>query len=259
MLTAKTSLITQLTPILRTLIVDDEPRFSSRFHDTLKKHFAGVLSIREANSASEAREKYFSWQPDLLFLDVEMPDENGFELLSTLSGSHSNVVFTTGHEGYALKAIKANALDYLLKPVSLIELKETMERVFRPKLHETPSNSAALDFLPGKLRIPHANGLRVIDVANIVHLKAEGNYTSFHLDDNTKVMATGCIKEFANLLDSSRFARIHKSHVIHLDHVKEYFTDGIPYVVLSNGDTVEVSRRRKEYFLNCIRNISTGI
>lgn len=237
--------------------MDDEPCFSSWFHGILNEHFSDVLSVREANTASDARSTYFNWQPHLLFLDVEMPDESGFELLNTLTGSHQNVVFTTGHEGYALKAIKANALDYLLKPVSLSELKETMEKVFKPSRQGNHPMTPA--YLPGKLRIPHANGLKVIDVSNIVHLKAEGNYTSFHLDNNTKVMATGCIKEFVSILDSSKFVRIHKSHVIHLDHVKEYFTDGIPYVVLSNGDFVEVSRRRKEYFLNCIRNISAGI
>lgn len=254
---------------LRTLIVDDDSRFASWFENELQTHFSQSLMIRKALSAAEARECFEKWQPSLLFLDIEMPGENGFELLESLSSHPFDIVFTTGHEGYALRAIKANALDYLLKPVKQQDLKISVEKALKthyPGLPKADDGSIKqlIEEINGtsstpKISISHTKGLTIVDIDQIIHLEAQSNYTLLHLLNGNKIMATGCLKEYGELLESNEFIRIHKSHIIRIQSVKAYSTEGVPYVTLCNGKSIEVSRRRKEYFLDCLRKISLSI
>ncbi len=198
-------------------------------------------------------------QPDVVFLDIEMPMMNGFEMLHHIKNKNFHLIFTTAYDQYAIKAIKYAAFDYLLKPIDIEELKLTISKVKESGSNQTKKQ---VEFLYDNIRhpqkklhklvIPSLEGLGFYDINDIIHLEASSNYTNIFLKNNIKIIASKTLKEFEELLPEDIFFRPHHSHLINLDYIKRYIKGDGGQIEMQNGNYVDVSRRKKEEFLKTI-------
>ena len=247
---------------LKAIIVDDEQHCIDALQTMLQKKCPGVNVVGRAKSVAEAKGLIDELQPDLVFLDVEMPYQNGFELLKLFEKVHFDVIFTTAYEQYALKAIKFNALDYLLKPFSIKELQDALEKCKEKKnnrgMKETGGVSPMDVFLQNmktlqqthkKIALPTINGLVFMPVQNIVRCESTGDYTRIFFTDKKNLMVSRPLKEFEELLSDVDFFRVHNSHLINMQQMQSYIQGEGGFALMSDGTQVEVSRRRKADFL----------
>ena len=238
------------------LIVDDEQHCIDTLLSMLRRKYPDWDKIKYCHNVKEARGHIAQCEPDLLFLDVEMPYQNGFQLLKSYKEVSFDVIFTTAYEHYALKAIKFNALDYLLKPFSMKDLENSVEK-FLEKRRTTPkkSNPALQSFISNmqqtskKIALPTAQGLIFIPLETIIRCEAKDNYSKIYLTDGTAHVISKTLKEFEYLLEEMNFCRVHYSHLINLQHVKKYIQGNGGVVLMSDGSSIDVSRRRKPEFL----------
>lgn len=240
-----------------TLLVDDEPRGLTSLQKLLEINCPGVDVIGLASSAEEAREQILALKPQLIFIDIAMPGKNGFDLLKNLEDIDFEIIFVTAHNSYAVQAFHFSAVDYLLKPVDeelLVEAVKRAQRRIEEKTSgqhiETLMHNIRQKDTPHKMKlcIPSVKGFQVIDIQDIIYCEASSNYTNIHFTNRPFICASRPIHEYEELLGDSGFARIHKSYVINLEHVKEYMRGEGGSVMLSNGKELEVSRRKKEDF-----------
>lgn len=244
---------------IKAIIVDDEQHCVDALQTMLEKKCPEVIVVGKAHNVKDARSLIDELQPDLVFLDIEMPYQNGFELLRQYEKVQFEVIFTTAFEQYALKAIKFNALDYLLKPFSVKELQEAVQKCRERHEQRQPSTTSPLDiFLQNmrtvhqthkKIALPTINGLVFMPVQNIVRCESTGNYTRIFFTDKKHLMVSRPLKEFEELLTDVDFFRIHNSHLINLQQMQSYIQGEGGYALMSDGTQVEVSRRRKAEFL----------
>ncbi len=245
---------------IKAIIVDDEQHCIDALQTMLEKKCPGVQVTGSAKSVREAKELIDDLQPDIVFLDVEMPYQNGFELLKLFDKVYFDVIFTTAYEQYALKAIKFNALDYLLKPFSVKELQDALEKCREKKLsrHKDQGISPMEVFLQNmktmqqthkKIALPTINGLVFMPVQNIVRCESTGNYTRIFFTDKKNLMVSRPLKEFEELLSDVDFFRVHNSHLINMQQMQSYIQGEGGFALMSDGTQVEVSRRRKADFL----------
>jgi len=246
--------------VIKAIIVDDEQHCIDALQTMLQKKCPEVTVLGGVNSVKEARELILEMQPDLVFLDVEMPHQNGFELLKLFDKITFDVIFTTAYEQYALKAIKFNALDYLLKPFSVKELQDAVQKCIthRSNQLEAPGASPLEVFLQNmktlhqthkKIALPTINGLVFMPVQNIVRCESTGNYTRIFFTDKKNLMVSRPLKEFEELLTDVDFFRVHNSHLINLQQMQSYIQGEGGFALMSDGTQVEISRRRKADFL----------
>ncbi len=244
---------------INAIIVDDEQHCIDALCAMLQKKCPEVAVLAGVNSVKEARQLIDEMQPDLVFLDVEMPHQNGFELLKQYDKLTFDVIFTTAYEQYALKAIKFNALDYLLKPFSVQELQEAL-RKFQERRSQKPDTAIAplevflqnmktLQQTNKKIALPTINGLVFMPVQNIVRCESTGNYTKIFFTDKKQLLVSKPLKEFEELLTDVDFFRVHNSHLINLQQMESYLQGEGGFALMSDGTQVEVSRRRKAEFL----------
>jgi two-component system LytT family response regulator len=214
---------------------------------------------------SEAKILLAKKQVDLIFLDIAMPGENGFELISAANEHRAHVIFTTAYDQYALKAIKANALDYLLKPIDIDELKEAVNKAWKYISLNKDGNdrSKRLENLAGnlsdrneiqKITLPNGQGHSVIDVDDIVFIVADSNYSVFHLRNNDKITVSKVLKEYEELLPVDRFLRVHKSSIINLNDLKEFNSKNGYQAIMKSGEKISVSRRRAAELADRLRS-----
>lgn len=222
-------------------------------------HITGI-----AKSVAEAKTLLQKDQVHLIFLDIAMPGQNGFELISAAEQHKAHVVFTTAYDQYALKAIKANALDYLLKPIDIDELKETVDKAVKYislQQHEPVANSRLSNFKQDlahknvrKISLPNGQGYTLIDLSQIVHIEADSNYSVFYLHDDEKITVSKVLKEYEEILPEGEFVRVHKSSIVNLHYLQEYNSRNGLELTLKNGQRIAVSRRRASDFLERVRN-----
>ena len=245
--------------MLTAIIIDDEINGRIALKQKLRDYCPAVSIVGEAANGKEGIEMINLYHPQLVFLDIEMPEMDGFEMLINLPVKNFHLVFTTAYDHYAIKAIKYAAFDYLLKPIDIDELKTTIERLSNlpapeltnKKLEILEQNLLTKPFL-NKIAIPTQEGLLFFDIAHIVHLEAQSNYTMIYFDDQTKLMASRTLKEFEEILPADIFFRPHNSHIINLNFIKRYLRGDGGQVELKNGTYILVSRRKKEEFLKVI-------
>ncbi len=241
----------------KTILVDDEPRGLTSLQKLLQINCPGVDVIALASSAEEAREKIMELKPRLVFIDIAMPGKTGFDLLKDFDQIDFEIIFVTAHNSYAIQAFHFSAVDYLLKPVDEELLVEAVKRAQR-RIDEKTSGEHIETLMHNigqrdsphkmKLCIPSVKGFQVIDIQDIIYCEASSNYTNIHFTNRPFICASRPIHEYEDLLEDSGFARIHKSYVINLEHVKEYLRGEGGSILLSNGKELEVSRRKKEDF-----------
>jgi len=237
------------------IIIDDEQKGRIALKQKLLDYCPGIKLIGEADSGMQGIELIGQLHPDIVFLDIEMPGMDGFEMLKNIAEKKFHIIFTTAYDHYAIKAIRFAAFDYLLKPVDIEELKMAIERIANSqpqsqvkKLEVLEQNLFANTSLK-KIAIPTLDGLLFFDIKDITHLEAQSNYTEIHFSNNQKLLACRTLKEFEELLPSEIFFRPHHSHIINLSFIKRYIRGDGGQIELQNGTVVSVSRKKKEEFL----------
>ncbi|HVX48782.1 MAG TPA: LytTR family DNA-binding domain-containing protein [Chitinophagaceae bacterium] len=243
--------------MITAVIIDDEKKCISLLRHLVERHCTDISIVAEAENAVEGIEAIQKHNPGLVFLDIEMPDKTGFELLNSLPDIHFDIIFTTAYNHYAIKAIRFSALDYLLKPVDIDELKNAVARVYRKHLKKERQES--IDLLMNNVRAPQTgfsrislstqDGLVILHVNEILYCEASGTYTIFYLKNKEKIIVSKTLKEYEELLKDHHFFRAHNSFLVNLNEVKKYIKGDGGSVIMSNGEEVFVSKRRKEEFL----------
>jgi two-component system LytT family response regulator len=239
--------------MLKTLIIDDEPRASGILQLMIERFVPEIERTWCCNDARQAARTIHEVKPDLLFLDIRMPYQDGFEVLSQIREKRFKIIFTTAYHEYTLQAIRFSAFDYLLKPVDVEELTATVHRylasrdelAFQPEqLRNILHNLQATDPDQFRLAVPSKDGVHFFRPAEIVRLEAFGSYTRIYLTQGRHYLASKSLGEYEELLQTHGFVRTHKSHIVNRLFVSYFDHEG--FVVLSDSTRVEVSRRRKE-------------
>jgi len=241
--------------LIRCAIVDDEPQNITLLQKLITIYCPQLTICGTANSVAEGVVMLREQQPQLAFLDVEMHGSTSFDLLEQLKPVTFEMIFVTGHSDYAIKAFRYSALDYLLKPVMVDDLVAAVQKAIA-KIGSQDINQRLDSFLqgqkskvPSRIALPSKEGLEFYDVNDIVSCAAEGAYTRFILSDGRKILATGLLKDFEEMLPPEIFCRVHHSHLVNLNFIKKYYRGRGGYIELTTGDTLEVSNAKKDHFL----------
>lgn len=249
--------------MIKALIVDDEKLSRNTLRKLLELYCPDVEVVGECANASEAKLQVDKLKPELLFLDVAMPGKNGIDFLKELDEISFEVIFVTAHDKYILQAIRLAAVDYLQKPLEEQQLVTAVASASRRIKQKTSSDQAKalLHNIHAKtnppdmqLCIPDIKGFRVVQLGDIVFCEAENTYTCIYFRDGSKIVASRPLMDYETLLQDSLFFRIHKSTLINMKHIKEYQKGEGGFVVMSNGKTLEVSRRKKEAFIHKMKD-----
>lgn len=237
------------------IIIDDEKHCIKTLTTLLETNFPEVKILATCSESIKAYDLIQQQQPDFIFLDIEMPLLNGFDLLSKFENLFFDVVFTTAYDTYAVKAIKYSALDYLLKPVGKEDLAAAIEKI---KSKQSSISKAQLQMasavhnrqLPDTIALPTADGLTFASVTDIVFCIADGSYTRMSMTDKSEILLSKTLGDVEELLSEYPFFRIHHSTLINLKQVKKYIKGEGGEVMMSNGQSLQIARTRKNDFLN---------
>jgi two-component system LytT family response regulator len=247
------------THTITALIVDDEENSRFTLSEMLRMFCPDVKVIGEAEGVKTALEQTNKLDFDVVFLDIQMMDGNGFDYLRQVENIDFDVVFITAFDQFAIQAIKYSALDYLLKPLDADELKEAVKKVKKKEPKSKKNYDVLLDNLKDqekqKLVLPTNEGIHIIQIDNIIRCEADDYYTRIFLVDKRMIMVSKTLKNTEELLSGKSFVRSHKSHLVNLQFVKKYVKSDGGYLELKDGTTIPVSRRKKEHILNYIQNI----
>lgn len=247
---------------MKAILVDDELYCTELLSALLAKHCPGIEVLAEFNDPQKAVEFIQDNPPDILFLDIEMPRLNGFDLLERVRPVNFHVVFTTAYNQYALRAIKISALDYLLKPIDTEELKAAVDKAQQQR--QSPQWSqfelmertrSAGDAPPRTIALSTLEGLHFVEVADIIYCQSEGSYTNLFFMDGESMLLSKPIKDVGELLIPSGFLRVHNSYLINLSHIKKYIRGEGGEIIMKNGHNVPVSRSKKVEFLERIAKL----
>lgn len=246
--------------IIKSILVDDEPKSRNNLRSLLQEYCPAVEITGEAGSAVEALKLVRQLQPDLLFLDIEMGAASGFDLLRSLNGTQTfEVIFVTAFDKYGIQAVKACAIDYLLKPINILELTSAVDKALQhigPKkenlrLKELVSNLDRGDD-EQRIAIPLSDKVEFVNVHKIVRLQAEGNYTHIYLADGKKYLVSKTLKEYDELLERFNFLRTHQSHLINFKKIASYVKSEGGFIVMDDNSQIPVSRMKKDEIMKRI-------
>ena len=247
-----------MTHPIRSVIIEDEPGSVITMLELTRQYCPEIEVVGTAADPVKGFDLIREQAPDLVFLDIEMPYGNAFDLLDKLMPVHFEVVFITAFNDYAIKAFKYAALDYLLKPVNLQELKQAITRVSRrlkeknidTRIHTLLNNFKPENATLQKIALPTAEGCTFEEISSIMYLQAENSYTYIYCKDKPRMLVSKSLKEFEDLLPETAFCRIHHSSIVNLNFVKKYFKGRGGYVQMEDGTTVEISVRKKNDFFD---------
>jgi len=243
--------------MLKTILIDDELHCVETLRYELQLNCPEVEIVDTASSGQEGIQKIQEIKPDLVFLDIEMPRMSGFEMLRQLEPLDFRVIFVTAYDQYALQAFRFAAADYLLKPVMSDQLKDAVGRVAEKSV-STVDAKIQLEALLFNLRdgfkspriaLPSGRGIDFVDAAQIMYCTAESNYTHVILADGKKYTLSKTLKDVEQMLENLDFFRIHQSHLINFTYLQRYMRDDGGYVVMRDGTSIPIAKRRKEEFL----------
>ncbi len=246
--------------MLNVIIIDDEKKGRIALKQKLHDYCPQVVVVGEAADGLEGLKLIEKFDVHLVFLDIEMPRMNGFEMLHQLPQHDFHIIFTTAYDQYAIKAIKFSAFDYLLKPVDIEELQAAVAKAEKQQENLTVPKLKVLEqnlhdkFHLKKIAIPTLEGLLFFNINDIIHLEAQSNYTAIYFHDHPKLIASRTLKDFEELLPADIFFRTHHSHIINLNYIKRYIKGDGGQIELQNGNYVDVARRKKDEFLKLIAN-----
>lgn len=239
---------------LNAIIVEDEAKSREILSNYLSKYCPNVSIKGEAANIDEALELIRKTDLDLVFLDVEMPFGNAFDLLEKVGAIDFEIIFVTAYDHYAIEALNAHASYYLMKPISIEQLIKAVDYVTALKEKEDALHNQVLvsksKKVNGKITIPLQNGFEVLEIANILYCKADDNYTEIYLGNNTKKLVSKTLKHIEEQLKDANFARVHKSYLVNVNEVVKYNKGKGGSVTLSNGKEIIISASRKSEILS---------
>lgn len=257
------------------IIIDDEKNIREALSILLGQYCPEIHVCGIAGSAAEGRALIETEEIDFIFLDISMPKEDGFAFLRSIPGNNYGIIFVTAYQEYALRALKATAIDYLLKPVNPFELQEAVKKavydhelrksyseireVYHQSLNNLDDHMQSIDIQVTKLTIPEISGFRLVDVADLIYLQADNNYTVLCLTGERKVIATRSLGDFEKILASPEFFRIHKSTIINLNFLTGYNNIHGNFAELKDGSLLDISRRKLWEFREKVKQYSIFI
>ncbi len=237
-------------------IVDDEPFCCESLATLLERYCPGVKVLDICYSAAAALKSIREQEPQILFLDIEMPHMNGFEMLEKLPAVNFELIFTTSYDQYAIKAIRFSALDYLLKPIDREELQKAVQKLTQKQKSTLPQQLEILlqkihqpATTVSKIAIPTMDGLQMISLDSIISCASDSNYTVLHLKNKQKIIVSRTLKEVEEMLEEYSFLRVHHSYMVSLNEIDKYVKGEGGYLIMSDGSNIDVSRSRKEMLL----------
>jgi two-component system, LytTR family, response regulator len=237
----------------KAIIIDDEADSVKLLALQLKMYCPQVQVVAGCTDAEDGLQQIKSLQPNIVFLDIEMPVMNGFQLLEKLGAINFSLVFVTAYDQFAVKAFRFSALDYLLKPIDGKDLQAAVQKamqrhwpvqqqltMLKDQVQGTQKNH------PGKIALPYQNGVSFVEVENIVYCEAENNYTRFYITDGQQHLVSKNLGDIQEVLEERNFLRVHRQYLVNLDHIKKYVRGEGNYLVLSNNANIPVARSQKE-------------
>jgi two-component system LytT family response regulator len=242
--------------MIKAIIIDDEPYCCEILAGMLEECCREVEVVAICNNGSDGLLSIRQYSPALVFLDVEMPKMNGFEMLEQLPAINFHLIFTTSYDQYAIKAFRFSAIDYLLKPVDREELQKAVQKVIQYSQAPLPQQ---LEILMqkfhqpaasiNKIALPTIEGLQMIPIDSIISCESDDNYTILHLKIKRKIVASSTLKEIEEILEDHSFVRVHRSYLVNLNEIEKYLKGEGGYLVMSDGSAIDVSRTKKEVLL----------
>ncbi len=242
--------------MIRSILIDDEQHCVRSLLSDLQQHCPAIEVVEACSSAKDGMMAIKKLNPDLVFLDVEMPWMNGFEMLEVLGEINFSIIFTTAHDEFAAKAFRISAVDYLLKPIDANDLKGAVQKVEK-KMEEGSNLQHITNLLRNmrqpsaeqKIALPQREGYEFIDVSSIIYCQAEGAYTKVFINEKKPMLISRTLGDVEELLPPEIFQRIHHSTLVNLTYISQFLrTDG-GYVVLKNGEKLSVSKAKKEMLM----------
>ena len=243
--------------MISAVIIDDEPRNVKLMRSMINEFCPGVHLVGDANNTNDGKELIEEKKPELVFLDIEMPYGNGFDLLNALMPVDFEVIFVTAFDKYTLQALKYSALDYLLKPVNIDDLKKSVQNA-ELRIRKNSVNQQLQVLLENfgkhesglkKIAVPSTDGFDFILIDDIIRCEAQGAYTRIHINNSKKVVVSRPLKDYETLLPENTFFRIHNSHLVNLNYIKRYSRGRGGSIELDDGTIIEVASRRRDEFL----------
>lgn len=243
--------------MINAVIIDDEPKNIKVVKNMLQEFCPQVQLLGEADNSKTGKKLILETNPQLVFLDIEMPYGNGFDMLNDLMPVNFEIIFVTAFDKYMLQALKYSALDYLLKPVNIDDLKAAVKsaesrvqkNLINQQLQILLDNFKKKEPALKKIAIPTTDGFDFISVSDIVRCEAQGSYTKIHLNDSRSFLISRPLKDYESLLPEDIFFRIHNSHLINLNYIKKYNRGRGGFIELEDNSKIEVATRRKDEFL----------
>lgn len=244
--------------MINAIIVDDEAHCVSRLSGLLQEHCKSSVRILDSfDTVDKAIDGSLRLRPDLVFLDMQIHNKTGFDLLKSFDEIKFDVIFTTAYEKYAVQAFKFSAIDYLLKPIDGTELKNAIDKLQErlstletaKKIDMLFNNMKATQGAQKRIGVHTINGITYIAVSDIIRCESDINYTTIYLKDHKKMVVAKTLKEFDELLSEYNFFRVHNSHLVNLSLVKHYHKGKGGYIVMEDGSEIAVSTRRKDDLL----------
>jgi len=240
--------------MIKALIVDDEQSSIDLLQWLVAQYCPDITAVQTARSVRDAIPALQVFQPDIVFLDIQMPHQSGFDLLTSVDNWNFEVIFTTAYNEFAIQAIRFSALDYLLKPIDETELKKAIERFKAKRIYAPAGQLLFRNFMQNisiqnkdkfKLALADASEVKYVQLDEIIRLQAESNYTHIFLGGNKIFVSAKTLKDYDELLKGHHFLRVHKSHLVNPAHIESYDRSGL--LQMSDGSKVEVARRKKEF------------
>lgn len=246
--------------MIEAIIIDDEKKCISLLQKMMSTSFPEIEIIATTINSIDGIQLIMKHKPQLVFLDIEMPNKNGFDVIEATKHIGYTVIFTTAYQQHAIKAIKFSAFDYLLKPIDADELHDAISRFKAKQSHQQNEKqiTALLENIKSnantfnRLSLSTSEGIIFLNIDDIIFCEASGGYTFFHTKAGEKIITSKTMKEYEDLLQSHPFFRIHYTYLVNLTYIKRYIKGDGGYVVLTNNAELPVSKRRKDEFMKCI-------
>ena len=249
--------------MIRTIIIEDEPVSRETLTIMLKRYPEDIEIVDICSNPTDGIESIAKHGPDLIFLDIQMPKMNGFDMLKKVANINFEVIFTTAFDQYAINALRISALDYLLKPVDGEDLTLAIEKCKERMSHKKPhlqfenlfNNLTNKNPLDKTIALSASDGISFVKMCDILRVEANGRYAKFYLLNKETILVSKTLGDFEDVLSANQFFRIHDSAIINLNHVKKFIRGDGGTVVLSDNTELDVARRRKEDFMKLIPKI----
>ena len=239
--------------MLTAILIDDEPNAVGLLALRLANHCPQVEVVASCTSSTKGIQAILNHRPDVVFLDIEMPQMNGFQLLEAVESVSFSLVFVTAYDKFALKAFRYSAVDYLLKPIDTQELIQAVSRVEKQR-RTTPEQmdhlqqqfGASGHALPDTIALPYQNGVAFVALKDVLYCESDDNYTKVHVEDGQRYLVTKSLKDIQDLLEERNFLRVHRQYIVNLNHIKKFVRGQGNYLIMSNQQSIPVSRMLKD-------------